>query len=80
MKKQKHKPCTVRSMRHALSGCSIYTEHATLRVLLTRLNANIFGLAGSVRMRSNSDNLSDHLDIFSQISLSNSDLFDFIVV
>ena len=43
---------------------SKYTEHATPRVLLTRLDASVFGLAGSVRMSSNSDNLFDHLSIF----------------
>ena len=51
----------LRSTRHALSGCSKYTEP---HVLLTRLDLCIFGLASYVQMCSNSDNLFDHLGIF----------------
>ena len=35
---QIHKHCTVRSTRNALSDCAKYTEHATPRVLLIRLD------------------------------------------
>ena len=42
-KTQKNKLCPVRSTRHALIGCSKCTEHATLRVLLTRLDESVFG-------------------------------------
>ena len=61
---KKHKHCMVRSTRHALSDCSNYTEHDTPCVLLSRLDSSVFGLAGCVRMRPNSDKLFDHLGIF----------------
>ena len=65
MKKiQKHKHCSVRSTRHTLSGFSKYTEHATSRVLLARLDSSVLSLTGSVRMHSNSDNLFYILGIF----------------
>ena len=62
-KTQKQNYCTVHSTRRALIGFSKYTEHA-MPHLLTRLDASVFGLAGSVGMRSNSDNLFIHLGIF----------------
>ena len=71
-----HKHCAVRSTRHTLSDCSKYTEHATPHIPLIRLDLSVFGLAGSIRMCSNCDNLFDQLGFF----WFNSDLFDFRVV
>ena len=42
----KRKHCTVRSTRQSLIGCSKNTEQATPSLLLTRLDSNVFGLAG----------------------------------
>ena len=65
-KTQKQKHCTVHSTRHTLSGCSMYTEHATPHIVLAQLDASVFGLASSVLMRSNSDNLFKHLEYIDQ--------------
>ena len=67
-KTQNHEHYTVRSTRHALSCCSRYTEHATPRVLLIRLDSSVFG---SVWMRSNCDNLFYHQGIFLPIFFTN---------
>ena len=52
---------------------SMHSAHSA-RCERIRLGSRVFCLAGSVRMRSNSHNLFDHLGI---LLISNSDLFDF---